>query len=58
MHAQTITGQQLLEKNIQYHNPKGKWDNFKGTQPLTETRPNRANRKSVLKFDNEKPIFI
>ena len=55
--AQTISGQQLLEKSIQYHDPKGKWANFKGTLLLTETRPNGADRKSILRLDNKKAYF-
>lgn len=57
IHAQTITGQQLLEKSIQYHDPKDKWDKFKGTLLLKETRPNGADRQSVLKLDNKKKYF-
>lgn len=57
IHAQVITGQQLLERSIQYHDPKDKWDAFKGTLSLTETRPNGADRKSVLKLDNKKAYF-
>ncbi len=57
IHAQVITGQQLLEKSIQYHDPKDKWDSFKGTLELTETRPNGADRKSSLKLDNKKSYF-
>ena len=57
MDAQTITGQELLEKSIQYHDPKDKWATFKGTLPLTETRPNGADRKSILKLDNKKDYF-
>ncbi len=57
IYAQTITGQQLLEKSIQYHDPKDKWDTFKGTLPLKETRPNGADRQSTLKLDNKKAYF-
>lgn len=55
--AQSITGQALLEKSIKYHDPKGKWDKFKGTLPMTETRPNGADRKSVMKLNNRKDYF-
>lgn len=57
IHAQSITGQSLLEKSIQYHDPKDKWATFKGTLPLTETRPNGADRQSTLKLDNKKAYF-
>lgn len=55
--AQNMTGQTLLEKSIKYHDPKGKWDTFKGTLPMTETRPNGADRKTVMKLDNRKDYF-
>lgn len=55
--AQNIIGQTLLEKSIQYHDPKGKWDTFKGTLQLTETRPNGTDRKTTLKLDNRKAYF-
>lgn len=57
IYAQTITGQQLLEKSIKYHDPKDKWDTFKGTLPMKETRPNGADRQSILKLDNKKAYF-
>ncbi len=57
IYAQAITGQQLLEKSIKYHDPKDKWDKFKGTLPMKETRPNGAGRQSILKLDNKKDYF-
>ncbi|WP_369828561.1 hypothetical protein [Flavobacterium sp. ALD4] len=32
--AQEISGEQLLEKAIHYHDPKGNWDQFKGKLSL------------------------
>lgn len=55
--AQTITGQALLEKSIQYHDPKGKWDKFKGVMRFRETRPNGADRFTSIRLDNRKSIF-
>lgn len=55
--AQSIIAQSLLEKSIQYHDPKGKWDTFKGSLQLTETRPNGADRQSILKLDNRNNYF-
>lgn len=57
IHAQSMTGQTLLEKSIQYHDPKGNWDTFKGTLQFKETRPNGADRQSTLKLDNKKGYF-
>jgi len=55
--AQTITGQTLLEKSIQYHDPKSKWDEFKGTMYFKETRPNGADRFTSIMLDNKKGSF-
>jgi len=55
--AQIITGQELLEKSIQYHDPKGEWDTFNGIMNFRETRPNGADRETAMMLDNEKGIF-
>ena len=33
--SQELTGDQLLEKAIKYHDPNGKWESFKGTLLVT-----------------------
>jgi hypothetical protein len=55
--AQQLSGKDLLEKSIQYHDPKGKWEEFKGELTLRETRPNGPDRHPVLKLDNRKHDF-
>ncbi len=55
--AQSITGQELLEKSIQYHDPKGNWDTFKGPMPFRETRPNGPDRRTTMNLDNRKAYF-
>ncbi|MEM1121549.1 MAG: DUF6503 family protein [Bacteroidota bacterium] len=55
--AQSINGQTLLEKSIDYHDPKGNWDSFDGMLQLTETRPNGVDRNTTLKLDNGKSYF-
>jgi len=55
--AQTITGLELLEKSIQYHDPKNEWETFKGTLHFRETRPNGADRETTMILDNEKRAF-
>ena len=57
INAQSITGQALLEKSIQYHDAKGKWAKFKGTLQFTETRPGGGDRQSTVKLDNKKGYF-
>ncbi len=57
IYAQSISGQALLEKSIQYHDPKGKWDTFEGILRLRETRPNGADRQSILKLNNKESDF-
>jgi len=57
INAQSITGQALLKKSIQYHDAKGKWAKFKGTLRFTETRPNGDDRQSIVKLNNRKAYF-
>jgi hypothetical protein len=46
-----LTGSQLLDKAIQYHDPKGNWNTFQGTLFVTMETPNNANRDSEIKID-------
>ena len=55
--SQTITGSQLLEKAIQYHDPEGKWETFKGTFYITMETPNKPNRDSEIKIDLPNQFF-
>jgi hypothetical protein len=53
MHSfgQEITGNQLLEKAIKFHDPNGNWERFKGTLLVTMKTPERANRDSEIVID-------
>ena len=55
--AQQLTGKQLLEKAIQYHDPNGKWGTFKGVFLVTMETPNRPKRDSEIKIDLPRQRF-
>lgn len=55
--SQELTGKQLLEKTIQYHDPNRNWDTFKGTLWVTMKTPNRPNRDSEIKIDLPNQYF-
>ncbi|MGB5553133.1 MAG: DUF6503 family protein [Flavobacteriaceae bacterium] len=56
-YSQQLTGQQLLEKAIQYHDPNGKWQRFNGTLEVTMTTPDKKQRVSTIKIDFPKHLF-
>lgn len=55
--SQEITGDELLEKAIQFHDPNGNWDTFKGTLLVTMEIPNRPNRDSEIKINLPEEFF-
>ena len=55
--CQEITGKELLEKTIQFHDPNGNWETFKGTFLVTMKSPKRANRESVISIDLPNQFF-
>jgi hypothetical protein len=55
--AQKITGTQLLEKTMQFHDPSGIWKTFKGTLHITMETPNSPNRDSEVNIDLPKQYF-
>ena len=55
--SQNLTGKQLLEKSIQYHDPGGKWSTYKAGLHLTETRPNGPDRKTHVHINNKTSFF-
>ena len=50
--SQTITGDELLEKVIQYHDPNGNWKTFKGALFVSMQTPKGPNRKSEINIEN------
>ena len=49
--SQQLTGKQLLEKAIQYHDPNGNWNAFNGFFAVTMETPKSPNRISKLLID-------
>lgn len=47
-YAQNLTGQQLLEKAIKYHDPNNSWSSFKGKLTLEFTTPDEKKRLSSI----------
>ena len=44
--AQEISAQELLDKSIAFHDPDGKWANFKGSFTIHMETPKRPARTS------------
>ena len=55
--TQEITGNELLEKAIKFHDPNGNWKTFKGTLWVTMETPNKPNRNSEIKIDIPQEFF-
>ncbi|GGG92590.1 hypothetical protein GCM10011416_06880 [Polaribacter pacificus] len=55
--SQELTGNQLLEKAIQYHDPNGSWSTFKGTLLVTMETPNSQKRESEIHIDLPDQFF-
>ncbi len=55
--SQTITGPELLEKAIQYHDPEGKWETFNGTLYVTMQTPKKGDRNSEIKINLPEQYF-
>lgn len=55
--SQQLTGKQLLEKAIKYHDPKGNWETFKGKLLVSMQTPKRPNRDSDIKIDIPNQYF-
>ncbi len=51
-YGQQITGQELLNKTLNYHDPNGEWAQLNATVRYDEYRANNTIRKSVARFDN------
>lgn len=55
--SQEITGQQLLEKAIDYHDPNNNWQSFKGNFKVTMTTPNQNPRVSDITINLPAEFF-
>jgi len=55
--AQSLTGSQLLEKAIEYHDPQGHWPSFNHILNVTMTTPNAPDRVSKITINLPKRFF-
>ena len=55
--GQQLTGSELLEKAISYHDPNGNWKSFNGKLFVTMETPNNANRDSEIHIDLPREYF-
>ncbi|MDX1315359.1 MAG: DUF6503 family protein [Eudoraea sp.] len=55
--AQELSGNELLEKAIQYHDPQDQWKSFRGSFLITMDSPNRPQRNSKIILDLPRSFF-
>ena len=55
--SQDITGAELLEKSIQFHDPDNNWKNFEGAFSVTMNMPNKPERISNISISLPKEYF-
>ena len=55
--AQDISGTELLEKSIQYHDPEEEWAKLRMTYMFSESRPDGSIRKTKVKINNKRNRF-
>jgi len=55
--AQELTGTQLLEKSISYHDPNNNWSSFKGNLGITMSMPDGKKRVSDIVLNLPKEYF-
>ncbi|GAB5401092.1 MAG: hypothetical protein Aureis2KO_26770 [Aureisphaera sp.] len=55
--GQELTGSQLLERTIAYHDPNGAWETFDGTFLVTMETPKSANRDSEIHINLKEEYF-
>lgn len=55
--SQSLTGDELLEKSIQFHDPNGNWETFKGELFVTMETPKRTPRKSSIQINLPEQYF-
>ena len=55
--GQEMTGLQLLEKAIEYHDPDGNWATFSGTFNVTMKTPTKSDRHSMIRVDLPNEYF-
>lgn len=55
--GQNLTGEELVNKSIAYHDPNNSWSRFAGDLNITMETPNRAPRVSTITLDLQKQYF-
>ena len=55
--SQELTGDELLAKSIEFHDPNNNWETFKGTLFVTMETPKRSPRKSKIDIDLANQYF-
>jgi hypothetical protein len=55
--SQELTGSQLLDKSIDYHDPNGNWSSFKGNFTVTMSTPDGKERISNLTLNLPQEYF-
>jgi len=55
--GQEMTGLQLLEKAIEYHDPNGNWSTFSGTFNITMKTHTKSDRHSMIRVDLPNEYF-
>ena len=53
-----ISGNQLLDKAIEFHDPNGNWKTFNGILPVTMETPSNPDRNSIIHIDLPNEFFM
>lgn len=56
--SQEITGDELLEKSIEFHDPNHSWETFKGDFFVTMETPKRSPRESRIRINLPEQYFL
>lgn len=55
--SQEITGEQLLNRAIKFHDPNNNWSTFSGTFYVTMETPNKSDRESKITINLPNEYF-
>lgn len=56
-YTQILTGQEVVEKSIMYHDPACRWGTLQGVYDFKETRPDGNDRNTLIEIDNKNDCF-
>ena len=57
LNSQTISGEELLNKAIEYHDPNSNWSHFKDSFTVTMESPDKPKRISTITIDLPNSFF-